>query len=74
MRHLLKDPELWRTGAFVGGELVGVAGYSRHTNPKQAHKATLFGMYVNAAYQQQGLGRQWPGVPDMPMGAPLRPR
>ena len=24
--------------------------------------------------QQQGLGRQWPGVPDMPMGAPLRPR
>lgn len=42
-------------GAFVGGELVGVAGYSRHTNPKQAHKATLFGMYLRRAHRGSGL-------------------
>lgn len=42
-------------GAFVGGELVGMAGYSRHPNPKQAHKATLFGMYLRASHRGSGL-------------------
>lgn len=42
-------------GAFAGGELVGMAGYSRHTNPKQAHKATLFGMYLRRAHRGSGL-------------------
>lgn len=42
-------------GAFVGGELVGMAGYSRFTNPRQAHKATLFGMYLRAAHRGSGL-------------------
>lgn len=42
-------------GAFAGGELVGMAGYSRFTNPKQAHKATLFGMYLRAAHRGSGL-------------------
>ncbi len=42
-------------GAFVGGELVGMAGYARQSNPKQAHKATLFGMYLRAAHRGSGL-------------------
>lgn len=42
-------------GAFVGSELVGMAGYVRQTSPKQAHKATLFGMYLRAAHRGSGL-------------------
>jgi len=42
-------------GAFVGGALVGMAGYSRDTNPKQAHKARLFGMYLRADQRGRGL-------------------
>lgn len=42
-------------GAFVGGELVGMAGYARQSNPKQAHKATLFGMYLRASHRGSGL-------------------
>lgn len=42
-------------GAFVSGELVGMAGYTRHPNPKQAHKATLFGMYLRASHRGSGL-------------------
>lgn len=52
-------------GAFAGGELVGMAGYSRHPNPKQAHKATLFGMYLNRAHRGSGLaGRLLAAVVD----------
>lgn len=42
-------------GAFAGGELVGMAGYSRDANPKQAHKARLFGMYLRADQRGRGL-------------------
>lgn len=42
-------------GAFVDGELVGMAGYSRFTNPKQKHKATLWGMYLRADHRGSGL-------------------
>ncbi|MBP7704977.1 MAG: GNAT family N-acetyltransferase [Caulobacter sp.] len=42
-------------GAFVGGALVGMAGYSRFANPKQRHKATLFGMYLRADQRGSGL-------------------
>jgi RimJ/RimL family protein N-acetyltransferase len=42
-------------GAFVGCELVGMAGYARQPNPKQAHKATLYGMYLRASHRGSGL-------------------
>lgn len=42
-------------GAFVDGALVGMAGYSRFTNPKQRHKATLWGMYLRADHRGSGL-------------------
>jgi RimJ/RimL family protein N-acetyltransferase len=45
-------------GAFEGDELVGIVGLAFEPREKAWHKVTLFGMYVNAAYQQQGLGRQ----------------
>ena len=45
-------------GAFAGDELAGIVGLAYEPREKARHKVTLFGMYVNAAHQQQGLGRQ----------------
>jgi ribosomal protein S18 acetylase RimI-like enzyme len=45
-------------GAFVGGELVGVAGCWPQDGPKVSHKAALWGMYVRPAARSSGLGRR----------------
>jgi ribosomal protein S18 acetylase RimI-like enzyme len=45
-------------GAFVENELAGIVGLAFEPREKARHKVTLFGMYVNAAHQQQGLGRR----------------
>ena len=43
-------------GAFVAGQLVGVAGLGRETRRKNAHKATVFGMYVAPECARRGIG------------------
>jgi ribosomal protein S18 acetylase RimI-like enzyme len=43
-------------GAFVDGELVGTCGLFREKGLKNRHKATLWGMYVDAAARGRGLG------------------
>jgi ribosomal protein S18 acetylase RimI-like enzyme len=45
-------------GAFVGDELVGVAGWRRQDGAKVNHKAVLWGMYVRSVAQNSGLGRR----------------
>jgi ribosomal protein S18 acetylase RimI-like enzyme len=45
-------------GAWEQGALVGLAGLSFEPREKARHKATLFGMYVDAPYRSLGLGRQ----------------
>ncbi|MCU1780604.1 GNAT family N-acetyltransferase [Pseudomonas sp. 14P_5.3_Bac1] len=45
-------------GAFEGDALVGIVGLAFEPREKARHKVTLFGMYVNQAYQQKGVGRQ----------------
>lgn len=45
-------------GVFDGDELAGIVGLAFEPREKARHKVTLFGMYVKAAYQQRGLGRQ----------------
>ncbi|MFP3494080.1 GNAT family N-acetyltransferase [Pseudomonas sp. SIMBA_059] len=45
-------------GGFEGEELAGIVGLAFEPREKARHKVTLFGMYVSAAHQQQGLGRQ----------------
>jgi RimJ/RimL family protein N-acetyltransferase len=45
-------------GAFVQGTLAGIAGYMAQNNPKQAHKAVLWGMYVRTAARNSGLGKR----------------
>lgn len=45
-------------GAFAGDRLAGVAGLTFQSRRKLAHRATLFGMYVDEAFRQLGLGRR----------------
>ena len=44
-------------GAFVGAELLGVAGFWPQDGTKTSHKATLWGMYVRPAARGSGLGQ-----------------
>lgn len=44
-------------GVFQRGELAAVAGLALEAREKVRHKATLFGMYVQPAYQRAGLGQ-----------------
>jgi RimJ/RimL family protein N-acetyltransferase len=44
-------------GAFLGGTLAGMAGYSARENSKHAHKGLLWTMYVRAAARNSGVGK-----------------
>jgi len=44
-------------GAFLSGELVGVAGFFRHKHLKVRHKGQIWGVYVRANSRGQGIGR-----------------
>ena len=41
MRHLLKDPELWRTGAFVGGEWIYATPHGTYALSNPANNEVL---------------------------------
>jgi ribosomal protein S18 acetylase RimI-like enzyme len=43
-------------GAFVDGELCGIAGFRRPSQIKKRHKGTLWGVYVRPGVRCQGLG------------------
>jgi ribosomal protein S18 acetylase RimI-like enzyme len=45
-------------GAFVEGQLLGVAGYRQFDGPKQRHKGLLWGMYVRGVARKLGLGKR----------------
>ncbi|WP_249734014.1 GNAT family N-acetyltransferase [Bradyrhizobium sp. sGM-13] len=45
-------------GAFVEETLGGVAAYAAQEGTKQAHRATLWGMYVRDSARNLGLGRK----------------
>jgi RimJ/RimL family protein N-acetyltransferase len=49
-------------GAWQGTRLVGVAGLAAESRPKTRHKATLYGMYVDAAFTRQGVGERLVGA------------
>ena len=49
-------------GAWVGNQLVGIAGLSVETREKTRHKGTLFGMFVSEQHRRQGLGRDGHGL------------
>ena len=45
-------------GAFVKGQLVGVAGLRLRRRPRTRHKAILYGMFVLPEFRNQGIGRR----------------
>ena len=45
-------------GAFLEDALVGVVGLRRETPRKLAHKAYIWGMYVDPAHRRSGIGRR----------------
>jgi ribosomal protein S18 acetylase RimI-like enzyme len=44
-------------GAFVAGELVGMATLVRETGLKERHKGHIYGVYVAAAGRRRGIAR-----------------
>jgi ribosomal protein S18 acetylase RimI-like enzyme len=44
-------------GAFDGRQMVGQAGFIRHTGRKERHKGTIWGVYVTAAARGSGIAR-----------------
>jgi ribosomal protein S18 acetylase RimI-like enzyme len=44
-------------GAFLCGELVGMAGFFREKHLKVRHKGRIWGVYVRASCRGQGIGR-----------------
>ena len=45
-------------GAFRDTELVGIVGFSVQQGQKEAHKGTLWGMYVRPAARKASVGRR----------------
>ena len=45
-------------GAFLGLDLVGFVGVKRESPRKLAHKAYIWGMYVDPSRRRGGIGRQ----------------
>lgn len=43
-------------GAFLDGDLAGIAGFRRYERLKKRHKAELFGVYVKKGFRGRGLG------------------
>lgn len=56
VRQVLASPEQAVFGAFMP-HLVGVVGIYRDPSEKAAHKAHLWGLYVDPSYRSSGLGR-----------------
>ncbi|MGC1434961.1 MAG: GNAT family N-acetyltransferase, partial [Terriglobales bacterium] len=52
-----RDGETFVLGAFVDGELVGMAGFFRSPEEKTRHKARVWGVYVKTAHRGKGVGR-----------------
>jgi ribosomal protein S18 acetylase RimI-like enzyme len=44
-------------GAFLSGELVGMAGFFREKHLKARHKGRIWGVYVRRSCRRQGIGR-----------------
>ena len=44
-------------GAFQDRQMIGQAGFFRHTGRKQQHKGSIWGVYVTAAARGQGVAK-----------------
>ena len=58
MRRTAESPDDFTLGAYQEGELVGVVGFYRDSSSaKVRHKGHVWGMYVAAERQGEGVGR-----------------
>ncbi len=57
LRRLVGAPPAVVFGAFVGGRLVGTAGFDPNRREKQSHRGTLWGVYVDPGQRGKGLAR-----------------
>lgn len=48
----------WIAGAFIEGQLVGIAGLHRHQGKKVEHKGIVWGVYVVPEARGKGLSRK----------------
>ena len=56
--RLSGDPaDRFTMGAFVNGQLAGMAAFVRESRTKTRHKGNIFGVYVTAAMRGTKLGR-----------------
>lgn len=55
--RLAQRPDRGSFGAFDGGALVGVVTLGREDRPKAAHKAHIWGLYVDPSARRQGVAR-----------------
>jgi len=44
-------------GAFIGAQLIGMAGFARNLREKSRHKGLIWGVYVRPAFRGQGVAR-----------------
>lgn len=58
LEKMAADPRVGLLGAFLDGRLVGTAGWVRAHFAKEAHKASIWGMYVDPTCRGLGLGRR----------------
>lgn len=56
--RLEQTEDKWVFGAFENKRLVGVVTLIREEKLKERHKASIYGMYVDAKMRKRGIGRQ----------------
>jgi GNAT superfamily N-acetyltransferase len=56
-RFRAAGPGNYTLGAFLSGDLGGMATFIRDTGLKERHKGRIYGVYVAAAVRRQGLAR-----------------
>jgi GNAT superfamily N-acetyltransferase len=52
------DPARKVLGAFDGAQLVGMVGFYRERHRKAAHRAMIWGMFVDPTWRGRGIGRK----------------
>ena len=56
-RFRASGPDNLTSGAFLEGNLVGMATFKRETGLKERHKGHIYGVYVTAAFRRRGVAR-----------------
>lgn len=50
------NPDIFMIGAFNDRKLIGIAGFSRHSDTKTNHRGRIIQVYVRPGYQGKNIG------------------